>query len=124
MYKVLNPIFPHTELSIDLKLLTLKPGRMAVGEYHDGMLMHDGDDHFTFIEDATTGHKPAAVKRNLHIFVGKYVTLTVRDDDTPRLNFKEVHWTPDFCIAEYAMAVEKEVKQALWEFRSAWWRAL
>lgn len=40
--------YPNTELGIDLKLMTKEPGRMAVGEYLDGAITHDGEDHFTF----------------------------------------------------------------------------
>ena len=40
--------YPNTELGIDLKLMTKEPGRMAVGEYLDGAITHDGEDHFTW----------------------------------------------------------------------------
>lgn len=42
--------FPNTELCIDLKLLTRKPGRMITGKYLCGILTRDNDDHYTFIE--------------------------------------------------------------------------
>ena len=116
-------IYPNTELCVDLKLLTNKPGRVHVGANLIGNIVRDGDDHFTFIEDAVEEYKQVAPKRNLHIFKGKYITLTVRDDDSPRLNFKEVHWTPGFNIAAYALAVMDEVTQALWEYRKGWWLA-
>ena len=35
--------YPNTELGIDLKLITRKPGRLAVGEYLDGAITHDGE---------------------------------------------------------------------------------
>ena len=44
--------YPNTELGIDLKLMTKEPGRMVVGEYLDGAITNDGEDHFTFVLDA------------------------------------------------------------------------
>ena len=46
-----NNFYPNTELGIDLKLMTKEPGRMAVGEYLDGAITHDGEDHFTFVQN-------------------------------------------------------------------------
>ena len=37
--------YPNTELGIDLKLITRKPGRLGIGEYLDGAITHDGEDH-------------------------------------------------------------------------------
>ena len=45
-------VFPNTELGIDLKLLTRERGRIDVGAYLAGILVHDGDYHFTFVENA------------------------------------------------------------------------
>ena len=46
--KLEKGFYPNTELGIDLKLLTRKPGRLGIGEYLDGAITHDGEDHFTF----------------------------------------------------------------------------
>ena len=40
--KLGRELFPNTELGIDLKLMTRKPGRLAVGEYLDGTITRDG----------------------------------------------------------------------------------
>ena len=36
--------YPNTELGIDLKLITRKPGRLGIGEYLDGAITHDGEE--------------------------------------------------------------------------------
>lgn len=46
--KLGRELFPNTELGINLKLMTRKPGRLAVGEYLDGTITRDGEDHFFF----------------------------------------------------------------------------
>lgn len=46
-------LYPNTELDVDLKLVTQEQGRMELGEYLDGMITRDGEDHFTFVENDT-----------------------------------------------------------------------
>ena len=48
-------LYPNTELDVDLKLVTQKQGRMELGEYLDGMITRDGEDHFTFVELERSG---------------------------------------------------------------------
>ena len=50
-------LYPNTEPGVDLKLVTQKQGRMELGEYRDGMITRDGEDHFTFVENATEQRK-------------------------------------------------------------------
>lgn len=44
--------FPTTEPCVDLKLITIMPGGLPEGEYLSGVITRDGDDHFSFIENA------------------------------------------------------------------------
>ena len=44
--------YPNTELDIDLKLITRKPGRMSVGDSINCMLTRNGDYHYTAVENA------------------------------------------------------------------------
>lgn len=46
--RLFKDIHPHTELGVDLKLLTCEPGRMPVGAMIDGAIVHDDEVHFTF----------------------------------------------------------------------------
>ena len=59
--------YPNTELGIDLKLLTRKPGRLGIGEYLDGAITHDGEDHFTFVQNDSEKKKDKVVQRNPHV---------------------------------------------------------
>ncbi|MBS5298407.1 MAG: hypothetical protein KHY47_09185 [Prevotella sp.] len=60
--------YPNTELGIDLKLMTKEPGRMAVGEYLDGAITHDGEDHFTFVQNDQEKKLQKVVQRNPHVY--------------------------------------------------------
>ena len=64
--------YPNTEVGIDLKLMTKEPGRRAVGEYLDGAITHDEEDHFTFVQNDSEKKMLKVVKRNPHVYEGKF----------------------------------------------------
>ena len=98
----------NTDLCVDVKT-HLRIDRIAeVGKNYQGVLTHDKVDHYTFVETlSTTG------KRNPHVFIGKYITVTRRDDGSLRLNFRPVTMGADFNIYRYATGVFSELIRAL-----------
>ena len=60
--------YPNTELGIDLKLLTRKPGRLTDGEYLDGVITHDGEDHFTFVQNDSEKKKEKNYEKMWRIY--------------------------------------------------------
>ena len=62
--KLVKGFYPNTELGIDLKLITRKPGRLGIGEYLDGAITHDDEDHFTFVQNDSEKKKDKVVQRN------------------------------------------------------------
>lgn len=107
--EILKDLFPNTEPCVDVKFLTLKQGRLEVGTTLPGIITRDGEDHFTFRETQPS----TAGKRNPHVFVGKFITITRRDDGTLRLNFRPVDMKHDFCPSDYASHVANELFWAL-----------
>ena len=109
----------NTELSVDLKTLLRSDVRMRIGKGYTGVLRldHDADideyrsydPHYTFTETVP----PTAAKRNPHVFDGKYITVTRRDDGSLRLNFKELKTGEDFNLERYALGVYNELCMAL-----------
>lgn len=94
--------YPNTELGIDLKLMTKEPGRMAVGEYLDGAITHDGEDHFTFVQNDQEKKLQKVVQRNPHVYEGTYINVNRKKDGTlyPTFNrpqFSERFTFQDFC---------------------------
>ena len=59
--------YANTELCVDLKLLKQKPGRLRVGKCLEGILTRDGEEHFTFIEEAAEMKRAAVVSRNPNV---------------------------------------------------------
>ena len=107
----------NTELCVDLKTKLLNDVVMVLGKEYHGILRHDipnegtgiVDNRFSFFETLplTTG------KRNPHVFIGKYITVTRRDDGSLRLNFKPVDMDSNFSVGTYSKDVEKEIFMAL-----------
>ena len=48
---------------------------MAVGEYLDGAITHDGEDHFTFVQNDQEKKLQKVVQRNPHVYEGTYINV-------------------------------------------------
>lgn len=107
----------NTELCVNLKTklrdeVLMKPDKDYVGVLRRNAPSEDfgfDDEHYTFIETfpSTTG------KRNPHVFIGKYITITRRDDGSLRPNFKSLKVGANFGVVGYAFGVAKEIIKAL-----------
>ena len=104
--------FRNTELCVDVKTF-LRHDRIAkIGKNYTGVLCHDKDDHYAFVETGLTAAN--ANIRNPHIFEGKYINVTRRlRDGHIRFNFKEVDFGGRFNPLSFAIAVMKEILKAL-----------
>lgn len=105
--KPIKALYPNTELSVDLKLLTSRPGRMQNGEQLPGTITRDSEEHFTFTQDASekesTSKKNApAYTRNPHAYEGRCFNVSRRADGNLYPTFCMPHYSdhysfPDFC---------------------------
>lgn len=62
-------LFPTTELCVDLKLMTREKRRMGVGEMKAGMLIHDAEEHYCFVENVKS--MPRKRTPITHLYRGK-----------------------------------------------------
>lgn len=109
----------NTELSVDLKTILRSDRAMRTGKEYQGVLRRDSDSevdeflcrdaHYTFVETLPQ----SAGKRNPHVFVGQYITVTRRDDGSLRPNFKPMKVDKDFSVYRYALGVFNELMWAL-----------
>ena len=109
----------NTELAVDLKTILRSDRSMKTGKEYQGVLRRDSDAeiddfrcrdaHYTFIETVCQ----SAGKRNPHVFVGKYITVTRRDDGSLRPNFKPMKVDRNFSAYRYALGVFNELMWAL-----------
>ena len=102
-------LHPNTELCTELKTLTRQPGRMDEGVALPGLLTRDGEEHYTFIQTLL----PSAGKRNPRVFDGRCITVTIKDDGTPRLNFKPLKETESLDVDTFANTVADELRRSL-----------
>ena len=109
----------NTDLAVDLKTLLRSDRTMKTGKDYRGVLRRDSDAeiedfrcrdaHYTFIETVP----PTPRKRNPHLFVGQYITVTRRDDGSLHPNFKPMKMDKDFSVERYALGVCNELMWAL-----------
>ena len=109
----------NTDLAVDLKTVLHSDTSLKTGQEYQGVLRRDQDAsiedfrcrdaHYTFIETVPR----IAGKRNPHVFDGKYITVTRRDDGSLRPNFKPMKVDKDFSVYRYALGVFNELMWAL-----------
>lgn len=100
-------LYPNTELDVDLKLVTQEQGRMELGEYLDGMITRDGEDHFTFVENATEQRKTE--RRNPSIYMGQWINVKRRADGTVYPTFKRTKSIGAGKLGDYAVSTTCEL---------------
>ena len=104
-----NNFYPNTELGIDLKLMTKEPGRMDVGEYLDGAITHDGEDHFTFVQNDQEKKLLKVVQRNPHVYEGKYINVNRKKDGTLYPTFNRPQFTENFTFQDFCQGAADEL---------------
>lgn len=106
--RLFKDIHPHTELGVDLKLLTREPGRMPVGTMIDGAIVHDDEVHFTFIQNDQE-KKVAAMQRNPHVYMGKCINVNRKDDGTLYPTFNRPKFTEHFTFQDFCREAAEEL---------------
>ena len=106
----------NTHLCVNVKTLLRSDRRMKTGKDYSGVLRLDTevddyryDEHFSFIETVP----PREGKRNPHVFDGRFITVTRRNDGSLRLNFKQLETGAGFNVGRYALGVYNEICMAL-----------
>ena len=108
--KASKSFYPNTELGIDLKLMTKEPGRMAVGEYLDGAITHDEEDHFTFVQNDSEKKMQKVVQRNPHVYEGTYINVNRGKDGTLYPTFNRPQFTDSFTFQEFCQGAADELR--------------
>lgn len=115
--RALTGLYPNTELGVDLKLVTQEQGRMELGEYLDGMITRDGEDHFTFVENDTEQRK--AERRNPSIYMGQWINVKRRADGTVYPTFKRTKGIGAGKLGDYAVSTTCELLMVVGKHEAA-----
>ncbi len=103
-------LHPNTELCVDLKLLTRKPGRLPIGKSLGGALAHNGEQEFTFVEDA---RQMVVSRRYPLVYQGWYVNVHRHDDGALYPSFKRVPIKEDTDVEDFIKIVGLELRNGL-----------
>lgn len=106
--RLFEDIFPNTELGIDLKLFTLKPGRISEGEFLAGMLTRDGADRYCFVENAPK-KKRVVNPRNPQLYKGACINVNQQTDGSMYLSFNRPHYTEDYTFKNFCLQAAEEL---------------
>ena len=106
----------NIELCVDVKTYLKNDLRMKAEKGYQGVLTRHVvcedfkyNEYMTFVETANQKR----VKRNPKLFNGRYISLSMSDNGSPRLNFKKLRMGPRFSPERYALAVYNELLWAL-----------
>ena len=99
----------HTEPGIDLKLLTRHRGRLPIGGYLGGVITHDGEGHYSFVESAGEG-RWIPQQRNPHIYEGRFVNVNRRSDGSLYPSLTRPPYTEAFTFRHFCLAAAEELR--------------
>ncbi len=106
--QLFKSLFPNTELDSILKLLTRKPGRLGVGERIVGSITRDGENHYTFLEDAHKIKKVVANRTSITIR-GLYVNVHIKVDGSFYPTFNRPKLSEDFTYQDFLLGAADEL---------------
>ena len=106
--QLFKDLFPDTHLDVDVKVLSVKPGRIPIGMFFEGYFTRNGEDKFLIIEKASV-KKVKTVRRNPVIFAGGCVNVHLLADGTKRLEFNRPHFYSDFTFRDFCVAAAQEL---------------
>lgn len=100
--------FPTTELCVDLKLMTCKPGPMDEGDLLGGVITRDGVEHYTFFEN-TKVTKRLSNPRNPIVRYGNRINIHRKADGTLYPTFSRPAITDDYTFALFCCEAAEEL---------------
>ena len=82
---------------------------MAVGEYLDGAITHDGEDHFTFVQNDQEKKLQKVVQRNPHVYEGTYINVNRKNDGTLYPTFNRPQFNEQLSFLEFCRRAAEEL---------------
>ena len=108
-YRQHQSVYPNTEPCVDLKLLTREPGRIPLGNYLDGVITRDAEDHFLFIENATNKKRNDVQQRNPHVYEGVYININRKPDATLYPTFNRPQFNEQLSFLKFCRRAAEEL---------------
>ena len=89
---------------MDVKTLLRTDRVTRIGKNYRGVLMRDGEDHYTFLESI-----PATVKRNPHVYRGKRINVSRAVDGTLYPTFNRPRYSKNFTFQDFCREAAEEL---------------
>lgn len=122
-------LFPNTELGIELKLITSQPGRLGIGAAIPGVILHDAEEHYVFVEFKNEQElikffqvfgaalKGKKTDRNVPVYQGTYLNVNRDDHGSCRPFFKQIYLNEVTDIDKFVTHVCQELYMAWFSLR-------
>ena len=107
--RLFKDLYPNTEPCTVLKLLTREPGRMPVGAYLNGTIVHDSEEHYTFTEGGIEEKKAVSILRSPHVYKGTCVNVVRRADGNLYPTFNRPKYSESFGFQDFCLEAAKEL---------------
>ena len=99
----------NTELCIDLKTILTSDRRAKMRKDYTGVLTHDGEEHFTFIEEASEMKRAAVVSRNPIVYAGACINVHRRDDGSLYPTFRHPQLSTFYTFRDFCREAAEEL---------------
>jgi hypothetical protein len=106
--QLFKDLFPDTHLDVDVKVFSIKPGRIPINTFFEGYFTRNDENKFLIIEKAIL-KKVKTVQRNPVIFAGHCVNVHLLADGTKRLEFNRPRFHSGFTFRDFCLAAAKEL---------------
>ena len=101
--------YPNTEPCVDLKMMTCKPGRMEVGDLLGGVITRDGEEHYTFLENAKVMRR-LSNPRNPLAYHGTTINIHRKADGTKYPTFNRPDLPDNYSLANFLCEAAEELR--------------
>lgn len=89
---------------------------MNIGEYRPGAITRDGENHYTFFEDALKKKIDSSTKRNPHVLQLDRINVNRKDDGTLYPTFNRPRYSDDFTFQDFCREAAEELLIVAGEF--------
>ena len=101
--------YANTELCVDLKTILTSDRRARMRKDYRGVLTRDGEEHFTFIEEAAEMKRVAVVSRNPIVYAGACINVHRRDDGSLYPTFRQPQLSTFYTFKDFCREAAEEL---------------
>jgi hypothetical protein len=82
---------------------------MNENEFLPGMLTRDGENHYSFVQNASKRKRVVVNRRNPQVYKGTCINVNEQNDGTLYLSFNRPHYTEEFTFKHFCLKAAEEL---------------